>query len=258
MVVAFLLANKNSSFLPSTMTKLSKFLYLLLFCLVSLFIAACGSDEDEESQNNAQLRYLNASSISPRSSIILGVDLDNPQDTFTLNFGEFTNYISYNQNQFEFLAFRESSPVFDDPERISVSDGDYETIVLVQENGVDRFTSFTDLNEEPPGGTFNLRVINLSEDTDSVDFYFITLGESVSNIEPTESSVGFLDDSDYFNATNRVQGQRIAITSAGGDNIIFDTGPITFQTGKNFSLYLLPTLGGRTLSGGMIVEDGDL
>ena len=103
-----------------------------------------------------------------------------------------------------------------------------------------------------------MRVINLSEDTDSVDFYFITLGESVSNIEPTESSVGFLDDSDYFNATNRVQGQRIAITSAGGDNIIFDTGPITFQTGKNFSLYLLPTLGGRTLSGGMIVEDGDL
>ncbi len=240
------------------MNNLSKLLHLFLFYAISLLISACGSDEDEERANNAQVRYLNASSAAPRTSIILGVDIDDPQDTFSLNFGEFTDYISYDQNQFEFVAFRESSPVFDDPERISVRDGDFETVVLVQDNGVDRFTSFTDLREEPPGGTFNLRVVNLAEDTDSVDFYFITLGESVNNIEPTDSNVRFMGASDYFNATNRIEGQRIAITSDGGDDVIFDTGPITFQTGRNFSLYLLPTLGGSTLSGGMIVEDGDL
>jgi len=236
---------------------MKKIFHLVASSALALTLAACGGGEDEEIRTSAQVRYFNAFAFAPASQIILGVDIDDPADSFVLNFGDITNYISYDQNEFDFLSFRESSPVFDDPETVRVGDGEFATVVLIRENGIDRFLDFEDLDEEPAGGTFNIRLVNLFERTDSVDFYFINLEGSIEETDPTEGSVGFTDDSDYFNATNRTGGQRLVVTENGESQPIFDSGPITLQTERNYTLYLIPLLGGSERPNGIIVEDGN-
>jgi len=91
-----------------------------------------------------------------------------------------------------------------------------------------------------------------------MDFFFINLDERIEDLEPTESSVGFGDDTEYFDSANQPQGQVILLTLPGEtEEVLFDSGPVTLEEGSNFSLYVLPSIDGNPPLDGFIVRDGD-
>jgi hypothetical protein len=201
---------------------------------VFIFTTGCGGG------GKTQLRVLQASPdettglnfLIDSNTLFSNVALDTPSSYASVSAGS---------RHLQVEPTGSTTPVID--ETISLNGGTHYTLLTTNYASNITPVLLTDDTTAPASGDFNIRIVNAGVGAGTVDAYIVNPGTIPGSVAPTNTAITFGGATSYQSLS--AGSYEIFFTLTGVPSVIYvDTGSLTFGSGQNRTVVLVPTAAG--------------
>jgi len=220
----------------------------IVACLAALALVA-GCHKGGSSQNSTQMRALNASVDSEPLDVLVDQDVK----VSALAYGNTSAYSEFDSGSREVQVRSSTNQSILSDKTISFASGVQQTLLIYGHRAALQSQLLADDTTAISSGHLRVRIANLAPDSGPVDLY-ITNG-------PFQSSPVIISNAAYGSLTGSAEispgSLQITLTSAGTQDVLFQSTAQTFTAGDYYTILVLPSLGGKLVSAVLLTQGGD-
>ncbi len=216
--------------------------------LAALALVA-GCHKGNSGQNSTQMRALNASVDSEPLDVL--VDTDVKQSAVA--FGTTTGYSEFDSGTRDVQVRSSTNQSVLSDKSIAFASGVQQTLLIYGHRAALQTQLLADDTTAISSGHLRVRIANLAPDAGAVDLYISSGSFSGSPVIISNATYGTLTGSAEI-APGSLQ---ITLTSAGTQDVLFQSTAQTFTENSYVTVLVLPSLGGKLVSAVMLTQGGD-
>jgi hypothetical protein len=220
-----------------------------LAAVFAVLVLAGGCNNNGNKQNTEQVRVLNAVVDAEPLDVLV----DDNLKYSALALGTTSNYVELSDAGRDFKIRSSANQALLLEKTLSFTSGANGTVVLFGKRNAINTLFLADTTTDPASSSnFKIRFTGLSPEANPVDIY-LTAGD-VSQVAPTLTGVGYGAVSDYVELAAGTY--RIAFTTSGTKDVLFQSDPIAITSGKKLTVAVLPAAGGKLVNAVVLSDTG--